>query len=180
MKTEQSGYSMERIATYILGSLCRTDSDNRYILVIGDYFTKWTERFPLVNMEARNVAKVLVEEVIARFGIPDLIHSDQGKQFESNLFQEICYMLEMNKTRTTAYHPKSDGMVERFNKTLLAMLTMFVDENQSNRDEMLPYCMMAYRATQHETTGMSSYIAMLAREVTTPLDISYECHLQLN
>ncbi|VDI14076.1 Hypothetical predicted protein [Mytilus galloprovincialis] len=68
------------------------------------------------NMEAKTVAKIIVEEVIVRFGVPHWIHSDQGRQFESLLFQEMCCILNIKKTRTTPYHPKSDGMVERLKK----------------------------------------------------------------
>ena len=73
------------------------------------------------NMEAKAVAKLLVEEVIVRFGTPYVIHMDQGVQFESNLFQEVCRLLQIQKTRTTPYHPQSDGMVERNNRTILTM-----------------------------------------------------------
>ncbi|CAG2219390.1 unnamed protein product [Mytilus edulis] len=106
---------MERIATYILGELPETESGNKYILVVSDYYTKWTESFAMPNMEAKTVAKIIVEEVIVRIGVPHLIHPDQGRQFESLLFQEMCCILNIKKTRTTPYHPKSDDMMERFN-----------------------------------------------------------------
>ncbi|VDI54414.1 Hypothetical predicted protein [Mytilus galloprovincialis] len=99
---------MERIATDILGELPETESGNKYILVVSDYYTKWTESFAMPNMEAKTVAKIIVEEVIVRFGVPHWIHSDQGRQFESLLFQEMCCILNIKKTRTTPYHPKSD------------------------------------------------------------------------
>lgn len=165
---------MERLAVDILGELPVTEHGNKYILVVGDYFTKWTECFPMPNMEASTVARLLVTEMISRFGVPDKIHSDQGAQFESSLFTEVCKLLQIEKTRTTPYHPQSDGMVERFNRTLATMLSMFVDENHKNWDEQIPYVMMAYRATEHETTGMSPNMLMLGRETSTPLDIIYE------
>ena len=92
MQIVRSGYPFERIAIDILCELPITEKGNKYILVIGDYFTKWTECFPMPNMEAVTVAKILVNEVIARFGIPNQIHSDQGKQFESKLFKELCQL----------------------------------------------------------------------------------------
>lgn len=90
MQLEGSGIPMLRMATDILGPLPETDSGNRYILVRSDYFSKWTAAFPMYNMEAITVAKLLVEEVIVRFDIPGTIHSDQGRQYESRLFREIC------------------------------------------------------------------------------------------
>ena len=174
MEIVRSGFPMERIAVDILGELPITERGNRYILVIGDYFTKWTECHAMPNMEASTVASILVEQVVSRFGIPYFIHSDQGRQFESKLFSEMCKLLQITKTRTTPYHPKSDGMVERFNKTLTAMLSAFVNENHTNWDEQLQYVMMAYRSTEHETTGLTPNMCMLGRETTCPLDIMYE------
>ena len=174
MEIVRSGFPMERLAIDILGELPITERGNRYILVIGDYFTKWTECHAMPNMEASTVASILVEQVVSRFGIPYFIHSDQGRQFESKLFSEMCKILQITKTRTTPYHPKSDGMVERFNKTLTAMLSAFVNENHTNWDEQLQYVMMAYRSTEHETTGLTPNMCMLGRETTCPLDIMYE------
>ena len=102
MQIVRSGYPMERIAIDILGELPRTGNGNKNILVVGDYFTKWTESFPMPNMEFVTVAKLLLEEVISRFGILGKIHSDQGRQFESKLFQEMCKLLQIETTRTTA------------------------------------------------------------------------------
>ena len=174
MQVLRSGFPMERIAVDIAGPFPVSNKGNKYILVVQDYFTKWVECFSMANMEAGTVAKIVVEEVVTKFGIPNKIHSDQGRQFESELFKEMCKLLQIEKTRTTAYHPQSDGMVERFNRTLASMISMFVDENHSDWDELLPYMTMAYRATENETTGMSPNILMLGRETTTPLDIAFE------
>ncbi|KAK3104661.1 hypothetical protein FSP39_007335 [Pinctada imbricata] len=179
MKLVQTGYPMERLALDILGELPVTDAGNKYVLVISDYFTKWTESFPMPNMEAATCAKILVEHVISRFGVPATIHSDQGSQFESALFQEMCKLLGIKKTRTTPYHPQSDGMVERFNRTLTSMLSAFVNENHNDWDEQLPFVMMAYRSSVHETTGYTPNALMLGREMCTPLDIMYEMPSQV-
>ncbi|MCG8044654.1 MAG: DDE-type integrase/transposase/recombinase, partial [Candidatus Thiodiazotropha endolucinida] len=174
MQIVRSGYPFERIAVDILGDFPITERGNKYILVMADYFTKWTECFPMPNMEAETIAKILVNEVISRFGIPDQIHSDQGRQFESNLFKELCKLLQINKTRTTPYHPQSDGMVERFNMTLVTMLSAFVDDHRTDWDEQIPYVLMAYRSSEHETTGVTPNLLMLGRETTMPLDIMFE------
>ena len=106
--------------------------------------------------------------------MPYIIHSDQGRQYESQLFLEMCKVLHIKKTRTTPYHPQSDGMVERFNKTLVRMLKSYINNHQSDWDEHLPFLTMAYRSAEHETTGFSPNYLMLGREVSTPLDIMYE------
>ena len=174
MQLVRSGFPMERLAIDILGELPKTENGNKYILVVADYFTKWTECFGMPNMETVTIARILVNDVISKFGIPAKIHSFQGSQFESNLFTELCKLLQVEKTRTTPYHPQSDGMVERFNRTLATMLRAFVNENQRDWDEQLPYVMMAYRSTEHETTGLTPYMLMLGRETATPLDIMFE------
>lgn len=104
------------------------------MLVVGDYFSKWTEAYPLPNQEAKTVARVLVEEWVCRYGTPRSLHSDQGRNFESNLFGELCRLLGINKTRTTPYQPQSDGMIERFNRTSLSMLSfMLMSINRTGR-----------------------------------------------
>lgn len=136
----------ERIALDVLGPLPETLNKNRYILVVGDYFSKWTESFPLPNQEAVTIARVFTEEWVCRYGAPRSLHSDQGRNFESRVFQELCKLLNIHKSRTSPYHPQSDGLIERFNRTLLAMLSLFVDDNQQNWDGLLPYVMMAIEA----------------------------------
>uniref|UniRef100_A0A8C0XU21 Integrase catalytic domain-containing protein n=1 Tax=Cyprinus carpio carpio TaxID=630221 RepID=A0A8C0XU21_CYPCA len=161
----------ERVAVDILGPLPETPKENKYIVVIGDYFSRWTEAFPLPNQEAETVAKLLVEQWVCRFGAPRIIHTDQGRNFESRLFKEVCQLLNIYKTRTSPYHPQSDGMVERFNRTLASMLSLFVDDNQANWDILLPYVMMAYRSSVHSSTGFTPYKVVFGKEIVLPVDV---------
>uniref|UniRef100_A0A671YZ42 Integrase catalytic domain-containing protein n=1 Tax=Sparus aurata TaxID=8175 RepID=A0A671YZ42_SPAAU len=161
----------ERVALDILGPLPETPEKNKYILVVGDYFSKWTEAFPLPNQEAHTIAKVLTEEWVCRFGAPRSIHSDQGRNFESALFKELCRLLHMHKSRTTPYHPQSDGLIERFNRTLLSMLSLFVEDNQLNWDTLLPYVMLAYRSSVHASTSFTPYRVLFGQEIVLPVDI---------
>jgi predicted aspartyl protease len=162
---------LDCVAIDLLGELPETDNGNRYILVVTDYFTKWTQAFALPNMTAQTVADVLTSEFFCFFGAPRQLHSDQGRQFESNLFQEVCKLLGIKKSRTTPYRPQSDGMVERFNRTIQQMLKHFVNDNRNDWDDHLPYLMMAYRSSQHESTGCSPNLLMLGREISMPLDV---------
>ena len=171
LQTTVTSRPFERIALDILGPLPFSEKGNRYILVLADYFTKWAEAFPLVNQEAKTVAGVFVNEFILRFGAPRTVHTDQGRNFESHLFQEICELLEMHKTRTTPYHPQSDGLVERLNKTLTTMLSNFVNANQSDWDALLPYVMMAYRSSMQSSTKHTPYEALLGRQIVLPVDV---------
>ena len=85
--------------------------------------------------------------------------------------QELCILCGSHKTRTTPYHPESDGLVERFNRTLLMMLAMFAGKNREDWDDLLPAVMMAYRSCVHESTGFSPYRLMFGEECTLPMDI---------
>jgi hypothetical protein len=163
------GAPLERVAVDIFGPLPRSRLGNRYILVVTDYFIKWAEAYPLRNQEAETVARVLVEQFICRFGVPLSLHSDQGSNFESNVFQSVCKLLGIHKTRTTAYHPQSDGLVESLNRTIQNMLSIYVREDQVDWDVHLPYVMMAYRASEQETVGVNPNRMMFGREVSLPL-----------
>ena len=125
------------------------------------------------------MAEILVKEVVCRFGVPQQIHSHQGRNFESALFAEICQLLGIKKTRTTPYHPQSDGMVERFNRTLETQLSKFADENQEDWDLHIPFLLMAYRSANHETTGYSPTMMMLGREPKPPIDLMFGRHEDL-
>ena len=164
---------LERIAMDIVGPLPVTERGNRYILVVGDYFTRWKEAYPMKDMEAQTVACILVNEFICRLGVPDTIHTDQGRNFESKLIKELCQMLGIKKTRTTPYHPQSDGMVERFNRTLLNMLSIVVGEDEMSWDLQLPLLLLAYRTSVHDTIGTSPFELMYGREVRLPEDIMF-------
>ena len=140
-------------------------------MVIGDYFTKWKETYAIPNHTSQTVADKLTTEFICRFGTPARIHTDQGREFESLLFAELCKLLGINKSRTTPYHPQSDGMVERYYQTVQTMLAMYVDEDRSDWDDHLPYVMMAYRASTHETTKCTPNKVVFGREISLPIDV---------
>ena len=110
-------YPFERIALDIMAAQPTTES-NRYIPVVGDYFTKWKEAFPIAHQEAKTVAEKSVNEVIS-----ERIHSDQGGNVEAQLFQEMCLLFELDYTQTNSYHTESDGMIERMNCSLQDMFT---------------------------------------------------------
>ena len=161
------GYTME------ISDVCEPTPDGyRYILVIADYFSKWTEAFPIKDKCADTVADVLVNKIILRFGMPLVIHSDQGREFENGLMKSLCYLLGCVKTRTAPYHPESDGMVERFNRTCLMMLSMFVNDRRDNWHELLPFVMHAYRTSVHESTRYSPFRLMMGEECSLPQDVT--------
>lgn len=171
--SSQPGYPFERIALDIMGPLPETDTGNKYIMVVGDYFTKWSEAYAIPNQEAKTVADKLVKEFICRYGAPEKIHSDQGRNFESQLFQEMCKLFAMEKTRTTPYHPESDGMVERMNRTVQDMLAKYVADHQRDWDMHLPLVMMAYRSSVHGSSQYTPYYLMFGQDVRLPVDVMF-------
>ena len=162
------GHRWDRVAMDLLDMSVTTPKGNRYVLVRLDCFSRWTEACPLPNKTALAVADAFFQHIVCRLGMPSVIHSDQGREFENNLMQELCLLCGAHKTRTTPYHPASDGLVERFNRTLLMMLAMCAGEN---RDDLLPAVMMAYRSSVHESTGFSPYRLMFGDECTLPMDV---------
>ena len=122
MRQYQAGAPMERVHIDLLGPFIRSTKGNKYVLMVIDQFTRWLECFALPDMTALTVAQTLVTEFISRFGCPLTLHSDQGTQFESAVVRRLCELLGIKKTRTTAYHPASNGQVERFNRTLVPLL----------------------------------------------------------
>eukprot|EP00117_Sycon_ciliatum_P025918 scpid18163/ scgid5290/ Retrovirus-related Pol polyprotein from transposon 412; Protease; Reverse transcriptase; Endonuclease len=171
---EQPSFPLERVAIDIMGPLPESYRGNRYIVVICDYFTKWTEAFPVANTQTSSIATVLVDGFFCRYGMPYNLHSDRGAQFESDLFQKMCQLLDIRKTRTTSYRPQSDGLVERMNRTLEAMLSAHVDSHQRNWDEHLQRCLLAYRSSVHSSTRESPAMLMFGRELRLPVDLMFQ------
>ena len=95
---------------------------NQYAVVFLDYLTKWAEVFPASDQTAQTVAKLFVEGIVCRHGAPQELLLDRGPNFLSELFLEVCRLLEVKKVNTSVYHPQTNGLVERFNATLTDMI----------------------------------------------------------
>ena len=174
LQSMQAGYPMQIIAVDIVGPFSPVQSGNNYMLVVSDFFSKWMEAFAIPNQETVTVAEILVEEVFCRFSIPEQLHSDQGQQFEGKLMQEVCKLLHINKTWTTAYHPQSDDVVERLNQTLLSMLAATVHEHPGDWDKKLRLVCMAYNTSVHQSTGFSPFFQLFGRQARLPVDLMEE------
>ena len=157
----------------IVGPFPESANGNSYILVVSDYFTRWTEAYAIPNQEATTIAQKLTDEFFFRFSIPEQLHSDQGRNFESQVIGEVCKLLEVAKTHTTPYHPQSDGVVERFNRTLLDMLATAVRDQPFCWEDHLRRLCMAYNTSVHPTTGYTPFYLMYGRQARMPIDIMY-------
>ena len=165
-----TGAPLEKVHLDIAGPF-PPSKGNKYILVIGDHFTKFMIAAPMPDMKAERVADILVNEWILKYGTPRIIHSDRGTQFTSNIFKDLCKLLGVHQTLNSAYHPRGNGLIEKQNSTIERMLAMTVKENQSDWAIKLPYVMSAYRATPHRSTGLSPNQMMFGREVEMPIDL---------
>ena len=164
------GAPLEKVSLDIAGPF-PVSLGNKYILVIGDYFTKYVIAIPIPDIKAETVAIVLVKEWILKLGTPRIIHSDRGTQFTSNVFREMCKLLGVRQTLNSAYHPRENGQIERMNETMERLLAMTVNKTQSDWASKLPYVMSAYRSTPHKSTGLSPNQLMFGREFELPIDL---------
>ena len=167
------GEPWERIGIDVTGPHPTSSKGHSYILTVIDHFTKWVEIFPMRNQEAHTVAKILFERVICVHGVPIQILSDQGSNFESALFQELCRLMGVDKIRTSPYRPATNGNIERFHGTMHSMLAKLVSENQKDWDLRLPVVAFAYRTSVQEATKFTPFFLMYGREARLPADLIY-------
>ena len=173
LQTITAGYPMQIVATDILGPLPLTSNGNCYLFVATDYFTRWVEAYPIPNQEAVTVANKLTKEFFFRFSLPEQLHSDQDKQFESTVISEMYKLLNINKSRTTPYHPQGDGLVERFNRTLLDMLSTTMKDRHCTWEDHVQSTCLAYNTSVQPTTGYTPFYLMFGRQAHTSVDIMF-------
>ena len=173
LKSYQAGSPMERVHLDFLGPLPKTDSGNEYILMMVDNFTKWVECIPLPSQTAETTARSAINDFFSRFGYPYEIFTDQGRNFESELFCKICTMLGIHKSRTTPYRPSGNGQVERYNRTLMDAVRCYVDGQPKSWDKFLGPLAGALRSAVNRHTGYTPNRLMLGREVNIPATLMF-------
>ena len=160
----------QRIIIDTVGPLPKTKKNNQYLLTILCPTTRYPEAYPMKNITARNVASNLTH-MFTTFGIPQEVQSDRGTNFTSNLFQQVLHELGIKQILSTAYHPQSQGALERHHQTLKAMLRKYCHENNQEWDEGLPFLLFAIREATHESIGCSPFELVFGRKVRGPLKI---------
>eukprot|EP00731_Ephydatia_muelleri_P002340 Em0001g2340a len=120
--------------------------------------------------DSETLASALVDEVVCWYGVPGSLHSDQSANLNSQVITALCKRLGINKTRTTAYHPQANGQVERFKRTLEAILSEVVAD-QNDWVIHIPKALFAYRTAVHESSGYSPFRVNFGRSPILPIDI---------
>ena len=166
-----AGCPMERIHLDILGPFNVSESGNRYVLMMIDQFSKWIEMAALPEQSALLIAQKFVVHFIVTFGCPLEVHTDQGRNFDGNLFKAMCDILEIAKTRTTPYHPSSNGQVERYNTVVLQMIRCYIQKKNRRWDVDLPLLAMALHSMVNRQTGYTPNRLMLGRETIQPIQL---------
>lgn len=140
------------------------------VLVMTDVFSKYTLAVPTRDQCAATVAQVLVTEWFSKFGVPARIHSDQGRNFESSLIQQLCRFYGIEKSHTTPYHPAGNGQCERFNRTLHNLLRTLPVSRKRDWNVCLPQLLYCYNTTPHQATGETPFLLMFGQEPRLPVD----------
>ena len=143
----------------ILGPPTKTNKGNQFLLFVADRFTKLTKVIPLRRIDAYTVAIAFVEHWIFNYGPPKSLISENGKQFAAKFFQAVCTLLVLSNIFTPTYQPQTKGKVERYNRTIFAMLRNYVNAHQDDWDRYATALTYEYNNHVHQSTG------------TTPLSV---------
>src|SRR5438876_4309674 len=163
------GEPFERIRIDFVGPLERTKRRNRYILVVTDYLTKWPEAKAMKEATAENVIDFIYKRIICRHGCPKIILSDRGTHFRNKVVDGLCEKFRIKHKLSSPYHPQTNGLVERFNRTLCESLAK-VSEKEDEWDEHIESVLFAYRTIKHNTTKKTPFYMVYGREAILPIE----------
>lgn len=160
----------ERVGIDLLGRFPKSQTGNKWIIVCLDYMTRYAETKATPSGSAQEIAQFFVERIVLRHGSPLQLISDRGAAFLSKICSEVMDISGTSHLKTTSYHPQTNGLTERFNKTLGDLLSMYTNCQQTDWDEVLPYVTYAYNTACQETTKFSPFFLVYGREARTTLD----------
>lgn len=163
----------KRVGMDLVGPLTPSARGHKYLLVIVDYASRYPEAFPLTTMTTPAIAKAMIN-LFSRVGFPTEILTDQGTPFMSRLMAQMCEILGIQRLRTSVYHPQTDGLVERYNKTIKNMLRKVISETGRDWDQKLPLILFAIRTHEQRSTGYSPFEILFGRKARTLLDMASE------
>ena len=153
-----------------VGPLPRTSSGKEYLITIMCKATRFPEAIPVSNIKAPTVCKELAK-FFTTYGLPLDLQSDQGSNYISRLFQQVMYQLNIKQSPSSAYHPESQGALERFHQTFKSMLRAYCSENQKDWDQGVPFLLFAIRDSVQESLGFSPFELVFGHKVRGPLKL---------
>jgi hypothetical protein len=165
------GQAFDRLGIDIVGPLKPTTTGKRYIVVATDYFTKWPEARAIEKADAKTVAWFLYDEIICRHSCPREILSDRGAVFVSQIVTNLIEIIGTHRRLTSAYHPQSNGLTERYNQTLCQTLKKCVKETTQEWDTLIASALFAYRTTKNRTTKYEPFYLLYGRAPTLPIEL---------
>jgi hypothetical protein len=157
-----------RLIIDCVGPLPRTRSGNNYLLTMMCSSTRFPEAVPLRKINSQSIVKALVK-FFTVFGIPKEIQSDRGSVFLSGIFQQVMHLLQVKQIVSSAYHPESQGALERYHQTMKSMLRAYCFEHDSDWDESIPFVLFASRSAVQESLGFSPFDLVFGHHVRGPL-----------
>jgi hypothetical protein len=166
--TTTAEHPFEKCALDIVGPLPETTKGNKYILTFQDDLSKMVMAIPIAQQDAETIAKEFVVNIILKMGTPKQLLTDQGANFLSELFKNVCRLLRIKKLQTTAFRPESNGGLERSHRVLTEYLRHYVNADQTNWDEWIPYAMYVYNTTVHSATGYTPFELVYGFQSTLP------------
>jgi hypothetical protein len=158
------------ISIDVAGPLETTKAGNRFIIVAVDNYSKFIEAIAVPDFTAETTANFIINKVVCKYGVMKAIHSDQGVNFESELVKEVCKLLKINKIKSVAYHPQSNGQVERAIQTVKAMIACFVAQNNDDWDQCLDQVIYGYNTAVNESTKHSPFEVLFGRQAKQLID----------
>ncbi|CAK1598173.1 unnamed protein product [Parnassius mnemosyne] len=173
LQTTISNQRFEVVAFDLFGPLPRTPNNHSWIFIVEDVTTRWLELFALEQATAEECARILLNEIILRYGTSRRFISDNGSQFVSNMVQQLTFCLNIQHELTPVYHPETNT-VERRNRDLKTQLAILVEGDHTLWSDKLPSIRFAMNTARSSTTGFTPAYLTFGRELRTPDDVIHD------
>lgn len=163
----------EVVGVDLYGPLPVTSAGKRWIVTAVDHLTRYAETSSVITGSAVEVADFILHAIILRHGAPRVLLSDRGKVFLSQMVNEVLRASGTTHKTASSYHPQTNGLTERFHRTLADMIAVYVQPDHKNWDTLLPFLTFAYNTAVQRTTCYSPFYLVYGRTPTTFLDVSF-------
>ncbi|KAI1304663.1 Retrovirus-related Pol polyprotein from transposon [Halotydeus destructor] len=164
------GGAFETVGCDLLGPFVKTDAGNKHVIVATDYLTKFVITKAVPNGSAQEVARFFLEEIVCRHGCPSKIITDKGKAFLAEVSRCAYEMMGTKLAHSSGFHPETNGLVERNNRTIGVMLSMYTNSRHTDWDRALPFITFAINSAPQDTTGYTPFFLTHGREPVLPLE----------